>query len=114
MNTADRSLALLDVAIRRRFAFAKLWPQLSVVEQGGAPLMRKAFEKLISIFVEHATDDAFNLIPGHSYFLEKDESNARLRLKVTLVPLIEEYLTQGYVVSFSEPLRAYLQWLESL
>jgi hypothetical protein len=35
-------------------------------------------------------------------------------LKVTLEPLLEEYLAQGYVTSFAEPLRSYLQWIESL
>jgi 5-methylcytosine-specific restriction protein B len=111
MNTADRSLAVVDVAIRRRFAFAKLWPQMRVVEQGGCELMRDAFTNLVNIFVEHATDEAFDLLPGHSYFLEPDETAARRRLMVTLVPLIEEYLAQGYVASFSEPLRSYLQWV---
>jgi 5-methylcytosine-specific restriction protein B len=53
-------------------------------------------------------------MPGHSYFLEKDEGRARQRLKVTLKPLIEEYLAQGYVASFAEPLRSYLQWIDSL
>ena len=35
-------------------------------------------------------------------------------LKVNLVPLLEEYLSQGYVAAFSDSIRAYLQWLESL
>jgi 5-methylcytosine-specific restriction protein B len=114
MNTADRSLAVVDVAIRRRFAFAKLWPQMSVVQQGGCELMRNAFAGIVGIFVEHASDEAFDLLPGHSYFLEQDGAIARRRLKVTLAPLIEEYLAQGYVASFSEPLRSYLQWIDSL
>ncbi len=107
MNTADRSLAMLDIAVRRRFAFTKLWPQLTVVKREGGSLMREAFERILNIFIEHATEDAFNLIPGHSYFLEKDDSRAGERLKVTLVPLLEEYLAQGYIASFAEPVRAY-------
>lgn len=69
MNTADRSLAIVDVAVRRRFAFAKLWPQRQVVEAQGDQTMTDAFAALIDIFVEYATDDALNLVPGHSYFL---------------------------------------------
>lgn len=115
MNSADRSLAVVDVAIRRRFAFQKLWPQISVVvKEGACETMLKAFRDLISIFVEHASDENFDLMPGHSYFLEKDEKKAPDRLRVTLVPLLEEYLAQGYVASFAEPLRSYLQWIESL
>jgi 5-methylcytosine-specific restriction protein B len=115
MNSADRSLAVVDVAIRRRFSFQKMWPQMSVVvNEGACETMKKAFRDLMSIFVEHATDENFDLMPGHSYFLEKDEKKAANRLRVTLVPLLEEYLAQGYVASFAEPLRSYLQWIESL
>jgi 5-methylcytosine-specific restriction protein B len=115
MNTADRSLAVVDVAIRRRFAFQKMWPQMNIVtDQGSSETMIKAFRDLVSIFVEHASDESFDLMPGHSYFLEKDETRARKRLRVTLKPLIEEYLAQGYVASFAEPLRSYLQWIDSL
>jgi len=114
MNTADRSLAVVDVAIRRRFAYQKLWPQMSVVRRSGSEIMQRAFAELLSIFVEYATDDAFQLMPGHSYFLDGDPDNAGQRLRVTLAPLIEEYLAQGYVSSFAEPLRSYLQWINTL
>jgi 5-methylcytosine-specific restriction protein B len=114
MNSADRSLAVVDVAVRRRFAFKKMWPEMKVVSAGGCETMQEAFRELVSIFVEHANDDSFDLMPGHSYFLETDDSAARRRLKVTLKPLLEEYLAQGYVASFAEPLRSYVQWIDSL
>jgi 5-methylcytosine-specific restriction protein B len=114
MNSADRSIAIVDVAVRRRFGFVSLWPQMSVVENYGCELMQTAFRDLVSIFVEHASEDAFNLVPGHSYFLESDDSKARASLKINLAPLLEEYLAQGYVGGFAEPVRNYLQWVRSL
>lgn len=114
MNSADRSLAIIDVAVRRRFAFTKLWPQFRVVEEFGCLLMQQGFSDLVDIFVEHASDESFDLVPGHSYFLEEDEEAARRQLKVTVVPLLEEYLAQGYVCGFAEPIRSYLQWIASL
>jgi 5-methylcytosine-specific restriction protein B len=114
MNSADRSIAILDVAVRRRFAFMSLWPSLAVVEEHGCELSQKAFRELVSTFIEHATDEALPLVPGHSYFLGRDEGLARRNLQTSLVPLLTEYLAQGYVSGFAEPIRAYLQWLESL
>ena len=111
MNSSDRSIAIVDIAVRRRFAFVKLWPQMKVVKTYGSPLMQQAFIELVSIFVEHASDDAFDLMPGHSYFLEADETIAAAHLQVNLIPLLEEYLAQGYVASFSDQIRAYLQWI---
>jgi 5-methylcytosine-specific restriction protein B len=114
MNSADRSIAIVDVAVRRRFGFMSLWPQMSVVEEHGCELMQTAFRDLVSVFVEHASEDAFNLVPGHSYFLESDDIKARDSLKINLAPLLEEYLAQGYVGGFAEPIRGYLQWIRSL
>lgn len=114
MNSADRSLAVVDVAVRRRFAFERMWPQMGVVRDGGCETMQHAFRDIVSIFVEYANDDSFDLMPGHSYFLETEDAAARQRLKVTLKPLLDEYLVQGYVASFAEPLRSYLQWIDSL
>ena len=114
MNSADRSIAILDVAVRRRFAFLSLWPSLKVVEDHGCELGKRAFQELVSTFIEHATDEALPLVPGHSYFLGSDEERTRTNLQTSLVPLLTEYLAQGYVSGFAEPIRAYLQWLESL
>lgn len=114
MNTADRSIAIVDVAVRRRFAYLKLWPQMEVILQNSCELMQEAFMKTITIFVEYANDDAFNLVPGHSYFLEIEPEKAKILLKVELAPLLEEYLAQGYVASFADPIRGHLQWIESL
>ncbi len=114
MNSADRSISIVDVAVRRRFAFVPLWPSMQVVEQHGCELTQKAFRDLISIFVEYASDDALSLVPGHSYFVAKDEAAARSNMKTNLAPLLGEYLAQGYVSGFAESVRSYLQWLDSL
>jgi len=114
MNSSDRSIAIVDVAVRRRFAFVSLWPRSGVVNQLGSPSMQAAFKELLSIFIDHASPEALALVPGHSYFLEPDEQKGKENLQVTLAPLLEEYLAQGYVSGFAEPIRSYLQWLRAL
>jgi 5-methylcytosine-specific restriction protein B len=107
MNSADRSIAILDIAVRRRFAFVALWPQLEVVERLSGDRLRVAFQDLMSLFVEHATDDALHLMPGHSYFIGTDAAATTL-LSTGVKPLLEEYLAQGYVAGFADEIRAYL------
>lgn len=114
MNSADRSIAILDIAVRRRFGFVSLWPQLTVVSKFGSPKMVEAFKKLLQIFIEEASDESFNLMPGHSYFLVGDDNIAGEQLRMNLVPLLEEYLLQGYVNSFSDTIRSYIQWVITL
>lgn len=110
MNSADRSIAILDVAVRRRFAFVTLWPQSDVIEKHSQGALRDAFYRLQSIFVEHATEDALALMPGHSYFMGSD-AEAAVRLQTGLRPLLQEYLAQGYVAGFADEVRAYLDTL---
>jgi 5-methylcytosine-specific restriction enzyme B len=114
MNSSDRSIAIMDIAIRRRFAFIKLWPDIEVVQALSCELMQTAFQDLLSIFIEYASDDSLNLMPGHAYFLENNHQLAVQSLQTNLYPLLEEYLAQGYVTSFSEHILAYMQWLKSL
>lgn len=111
MNSADRSIAILDVAVRRRFAFVTLWPQLSVVEEHSGEVLQASFQHLLEIFVEHASAEALPLMPGHSYFLGRDE-DAKTLLQTGVRPLLEEYLAQGYVAGFADEVRAYLDSIQ--
>jgi 5-methylcytosine-specific restriction protein B len=114
MNTADRSIASLDLAVRRRFAFMTLWPDLAVIEQESLPLAAQVFGALQDVFVEHAPDEALALLPGHSYFLAKDEAELRRRFRYELIPLLDEYLREGMVGSFAAELQAVRDQIEGV
>lgn len=107
MNSADRSIAILDIAVRRRFAFVPLWPQVEVVERESEGILQQAFHRLLMLFVEHASDDSLPLLPGHSYFMGSDAQASSL-LTTGVRPLLEEYLAQGYVAGFADEIRAYI------
>lgn len=112
MNSADRSIAILDLAVRRRFAFVDVWPNLDVVQQQGYPLATQAFGQLQDIFAQYAPEDALVLLPGHAYFLADSESELINRLRYELIPLLNEYLQEGRLGSCESELRAYIDWLE--
>lgn len=103
MNTADRSIALLDVALRRRFGFIELLPDYRLFEGvsfQGLPLggwLRELNKRIC----DNIGQDSRNLQIGHSYFLEKEKpvSNIdkfRRIVKEDVVPLIEEYCYGDY------------------
>jgi 5-methylcytosine-specific restriction protein B len=114
MNTADRSIAILDVAIRRRFAFLNMWPQVNVVEEKGNEITKEAYQKLLSIFINYASEDSFDLMPGHSYFIAHQDVDAATQMQTNLIPLLKEYLAQGYVANFADAIHAYIQEIEQL
>lgn len=103
MNTADRSIAGLDLAVRRRFAFVTLMPDSRIV---ALPAAREVFDKLTDVFVEHASDEMLHLLPGHSYFIAQDDRHLRNRFRYDLLPLIDEYLRQGLLGPASSDLHA--------
>jgi 5-methylcytosine-specific restriction protein B len=112
MNTADRSIAILDMAVRRRFAFVDLWPNLDIVEAQGIDLATESFGRLLEIFAQYAPDDALPLLPGHSYFLAHTTCELMNRLRFELMPLLREYLQEGRLGACESELRAYIDWLE--
>jgi len=114
MNTADRSIAILDVAIRRRFAFLSMWPQSEVVQDKGSDITQDAYHKLLSIFINYASEDAFDLMPGHSYFIAHENVDPATQMQTNLIPLLKEYLAQGYVANFADAIHAYIQEIEQL
>ena len=94
MNSADRSIAILDLAVRRRFAFVDLWPDLAVLEQSSRPFATEAFGQLQDIFAQHAPR-LLVLLPGHAYFLADSDEELDHRLRFELIPLLNEYLQEG-------------------
>lgn len=104
MNTADRSLAMLDYALRRRFAFFDLRPAFDtesfIAYQEG--LASEKFDRLISCVVklneaiasDESLGDGFCI--GHSYFCRMspdDVTDDKLSSIVNyeLVPMLREY-----------------------
>jgi 5-methylcytosine-specific restriction protein B len=106
MNTADRSVARMDLAIRRRFAFVTLMPDRNAVEKLSTPKGLALFDQLCSVFLEFAQDDALVLMPGHSYFIADNDATLNSRLRHELIPLIDEYLREGYLGPASASLYA--------
>jgi len=107
MNTADRSITLMDTALRRRFNFIEMMPNLDVLKQIGAdkvtesgktvdiPLMLEAINKRIEVLYdrEHTI--------GHAFFTELVGENATLsNLKAIfenkVIPLLQEYFYEDY------------------
>lgn len=100
MNTADRSLAVVDFALRRRFAWYTLRPHEIKVGDGKI-FMKKIYNQFADIFFEYATDEELNLQPGQSYFIvdkTNKEEEMKERLVYELMPLIKEYLAEGYLL----------------
>lgn len=108
MNTADRSLAMVDYALRRRFSFVDLEPGFgterfaSFLSARGATevLIRRIAERLGQLNAEIA-DDRVNLGPGfcigHSFFssladhITPDEEWYRRVVENEIAPLLREY-----------------------
>lgn len=118
MNTSDRSIAILDFAIRRRFAFVDLWPDRSVIEKENSEEINKialpAFDKVMNIFIEYANEEELNLMPGHSYFIAKDVSTLKIGLLHEVIPLLKEYLAEGHLSSFRDEILFVIDFLKRI
>ena len=117
MNTADRSLAMMDYALRRRFGFFDLKPGF---DTDGFRAYRMAlgndkFNKLIAcieslnnaITADESLGEGFCI--GHSYFCGLKEVNDRILSSIVefeLIPLLKEYW-------FDEPVKV-RDWISNL
>jgi hypothetical protein len=102
MNTADKSLAVVDFALRRRFSWVTLRPHKPDLKKlPGYIFDDELFNKIDNLFDEFATDEELNLQPGQSYFIYKDDKSRDLSRKDTirfgLMPLIKEYINESYL-----------------
>jgi 5-methylcytosine-specific restriction protein B len=117
MNTADRSIALVDYAIRRRFSFVSILPRVEVIEkfyatpalhEGDdavaarlAPRVTALFRATSDLFTE--VSDADDIRVGHSYFLVRGRRDGTLlsleewgsalafRFAYEILPILAEY-----------------------
>jgi len=86
MNTADRSIQLLDSALRRRFRFEELLPDYEKIENATA----KGILQKINARIRCLLDKDHQI--GHSYFIEaKNDLDIFNAIKDCVIPLLEEY-----------------------
>ncbi len=117
MNTADRSLAMLDYALRRRFAFFEMKPGFDTdgFREYRMGLASEKFDRLINcvdnlnatIAADESLGEGFCI--GHSYFcnLKKATDQALSGIvEYELIPLLKEYW-------FDEPVKI-KDWINSL
>jgi 5-methylcytosine-specific restriction protein B len=103
MNTADRSIALLDAALRRRFGFVPLFPDYTVLRDvviEGLPL-GPWLEHVNRHIRELTGGDGRNRQVGHAFFLDGTRpirSVAQLIdvLCDDIIPLLEEYCYEDF------------------
>ena len=119
MNTADRSLAMLDYALRRRFAFFELKPGFKSdgFQKYRLGLNNRKFDALIQT-VERLNDDIAadeslgeGFCIGHSFFCnmspdELDDAKLSEIVDYELIPLLKEYW-------FDEPVKV-KSWSDNL
>ena len=107
MNTADRSIALMDTALRRRFKFEEMLPDYDLlkdifVEDKGTKVNIGAMLKVINERIEYLYDREHTI--GHAVFLEKMENDKididinKLEniFKKNIIPLLQEYFYEDY------------------
>ncbi|WP_233758205.1 AAA family ATPase [Helicobacter ailurogastricus] len=90
MNTADRSIALLDTALRRRFTFEEIMPNPKLLDTNCAGVNLSALLEAINTRIEFLLDQNHTI--GHSYFLGlKDLEGLQDCFKNKIIPLLQEY-----------------------
>lgn len=99
MNTADRSIALMDIALRRRFQFVEMLPNVELLEDiyvGDIDIQQMV--EVINRRIEVLYDREHTI--GHAYFmsLKHDPSidNLARIFENAIIPLLQEYFYEDY------------------
>ena len=85
MNTADKSIALIDIALRRRFDFISYYPQYDGYDSDAIEFLKRINE---AIFREKKSAD---YLIGHAYFMKGQSIETVLQNKI--IPLLMEYFS---------------------
>ena len=91
MNTADRSIALMDTALRRRFTFIEMMPDLTTIS--GPPIEGVRIDTMLEIInqrIEYLYDRDHQI--GHAYFINiKSFDELKTVFRNRILPLLQEY-----------------------
>lgn len=106
MNTADRSIALMDTALRRRFQFIEKMPDANVLRTIGADKVSEAEIELDVAYMLEIINDRITYLfdrehtIGHAFFtgLKDEPTVAKLAniFKKSIIPLLQEYFYEDY------------------
>lgn len=102
MNTADRSIAMLDTALRRRFEFVEMMPDYEVLQKAvGAAEGDVDVARMLQVMnarIEVLLDREHQI--GHAYFLELGRNptleSVGMLFKNKVIPLLQEYFYDDY------------------
>jgi 5-methylcytosine-specific restriction protein B len=86
MNSADKSISLIDTALRRRFDFIETAPNAELV---GDTVLRQVLKRLNEELLSEL--DSTDLLVGHAYFIGKTESDLVGIMNRNIIPLLYEY-----------------------
>jgi hypothetical protein len=90
MNTADRSIALLDIALRRRFTFIPVMPNPDLLDSRIQDVDLPQLLRCLNERVSRLLDRDHQI--GHSYFMDVSSlADLRFVWKHRVLPLLEEY-----------------------
>lgn len=91
MNTADRSIALLDTALRRRFTFQEIMPEENFVDEviEGTQINARAIFRVLNQRIEALLGRESQI--GHSYFMVENYDEFCDAILNKVIPLLQEY-----------------------
>ncbi|EAW7417283.1 McrB family protein [Campylobacter jejuni] len=97
MNTADRSITSLDTALRRRFEFVEMMPDVSKLSMDCEGINLQELLKAINTRIEYLLDREKTI--GHAFFISVENLESLKKVfKNRIIPLLQEYFYNDYAL----------------